>query len=379
MQRGCVIGKCFAPLRLTGMSLVAPTTLDVYSVREIARAASVPVREIEALVDFAQVTTLPHGFVSQEEALRALRLVRGVASEAYRQPPIFGAPARSSRVGAVPFAASTLLHAATVAAIALLTALGLKETVTEARATRDPAQLVFLAIPGPGEGGGGGGLRRPAPPARAELKGKSALRSPVRTEPRRARVEPTPEPPKRPDPRPMEKPADAPVVQPAPPVPPVAAPVAPAPAEDRDQTGVPDAPPQTPPSQGPGSGGGSGTGQGTGMGEGKGSGVGAGEGGGTGGGPYRPGSGITPPGLLREVKPQYTEDARRLGVEGDVVLEIVVRADGSVGQVTVLQRLGSGLDQRAADAVRQWRFSPARRFGTPVDVLVEVAVEFKLR
>ena len=84
-------------------------------------------------------------------------------------------------------------------------------------------------------------------------------------------------------------------------------------------------------------------------------------------------------GLLREVKPDYTEEARRRGVEGDVVLEIVVRADGSVGNVRVLQGLGGGLDQRAVDAVRQWRFSPARRFGTPVDVMVEVAVEFKLR
>ena len=93
----------------------------------------------------------------------------------------------------------------------------------------------------------------------------------------------------------------------------------------------------------------------------------------------RPGSGIAAPSLVREVKPQYTEEARRLGVEGDVVLEIVVRSDGSVGQVSIVQRLGSGLDQRAVDAVRQWRFSPARRHGTPVDVLVEVAVEFKLR
>jgi outer membrane biosynthesis protein TonB len=44
-----------------------------------------------------------------------------------------------------------------------------------------------------------------------------------------------------------------------------------------------------------------------------------------------------------------------------------------------MQGLGGGLDQRAIDAVRQWKFSPARRFGTPVDVMVEVAVEFKLR
>jgi TonB family protein len=79
------------------------------------------------------------------------------------------------------------------------------------------------------------------------------------------------------------------------------------------------------------------------------------------------------------VKPDYTEEARRRGLEGDVVLEIVVRGDGTVGAVKLLQSLGGGLDQRAIDAVRQWRFSPARRYGTPVDVMVEVAVEFKLR
>ena len=53
--------------------------------------------------------------------------------------------------------------------------------------------------------------------------------------------------------------------------------------------------------------------------------------------------------------------------------------DGSVGEVRLLRGLGAGLDQRAIDAVRQWRFSPALRQGTPVDVVVEVAVEFKLR
>jgi TonB family protein len=79
------------------------------------------------------------------------------------------------------------------------------------------------------------------------------------------------------------------------------------------------------------------------------------------------------------VRPDYTEDARRQGLEGDVVLEIVVRDDGSVGDVKILKGLGAGLDRRAVDAVRQWRFSPARRHGAAVDVMVEVAVEFKLR
>ena len=61
------------------------------------------------------------------------------------------------------------------------------------------------------------------------------------------------------------------------------------------------------------------------------------------------------------------------------MLEIIVRRDGSVGDVKILKRLGSGLDERAVQAVRQWRFTPARRLGSPVDVVVEVAVEFKLR
>jgi protein TonB len=79
------------------------------------------------------------------------------------------------------------------------------------------------------------------------------------------------------------------------------------------------------------------------------------------------------------VKAQYTEDARRRGIAGDVVLDVVVRRDGSVGDAHVLHGLGYGLDERAISAVRQWRFAPAQRKGVPVDVLVEVAVEFTLR
>jgi protein TonB len=82
---------------------------------------------------------------------------------------------------------------------------------------------------------------------------------------------------------------------------------------------------------------------------------------------------------VREVKAEYTEEARRRSLTGDVLLEIVVRFDGTVGDVRLVRGLGSGLDQRAVQAVRQWRFDPARRKGVPVNVLVEVAVEFILR
>jgi len=65
-------------------------------------------------------------------------------------------------------------------------------------------------------------------------------------------------------------------------------------------------------------------------------------------------------------------------VAGDVILEVVIRRDGTVGDIRVLRGLGAGLEERAEDAVRSWRFSPARRLGEPVDVIVEVAVEFSL-
>lgn len=162
-------------------------------------------------------------------------------------------------------------------------------------------------------------------------------------------------------------------------LPPVMAPVVTRPADERDREGLMAKVEEPEPSSGPGSGGGVGTGTGTGLGEGDGSGIGDGSGGGTGGGPYRPGSGVDPPRLLREVRAEYSDAARRANLEGEVVLEIVVRRDGSVGDVKILQGLGLDLNDRAIRAVRQWRFAPARLKGTPVDVVVEVAVEFRLR
>jgi TonB family protein len=79
------------------------------------------------------------------------------------------------------------------------------------------------------------------------------------------------------------------------------------------------------------------------------------------------------------VKADYTEQARRQGLAGEVLLEIVVRRDGTVGDIRLVRGLGGGLNERAIDAVRQWRFTPAQRQGTPVDVIVEVGVEFRLR
>jgi TonB family protein len=361
---------------------------EVYTPREIAQAAGVPVERVIAALGVADA------YVPHRDAVRLARDVQSTvvsrqstvdsrqssvdsrqSSVVSRQSlfSIFAGHAHQRRVKGMPLAVSSTVHASVVSIVALVTSLGLttptaKTLPIEVKPSPE-TRLVFLAAPGPGGGGGGGGtLQRKAPP-KAERKGRSSVSSPM---------------PKRTPPRPIAPP-ERPAPEPPPPalnsepLPVVVAPIVQAPADARDRAGVLQEARNDNESRGPGQGGGVGTGTGTGIGQGDGSGVGEGSGGGTGGGPFRPGSGIEPPRLLREVRADYTEDARRRAIEGEVVLEIVVRRDGSVGDVKFLKRLGAGLDERAVQAVRQWRFAPARRRGSPVDVIVEVAVEFKLR
>jgi protein TonB len=358
----------------------------LYSLREVALAAGVREADVLALVgDRRQL-------IGHADAVRIGRMLvdkNRRPAAGYAPAPVlsftgsdgirdtsslftlFSDAAPTRRRAGVPLALSSTLHAALIVAGVVLATFNLSpraaSLVTDDRA--DPMRLVFVATPGPGGGGGGGGLRQKAPPPKALREGRRALSSPVpiRREPKP--VAPAPAPPE-PKPEPALK---------AEPLPTIVAPIITAPADTRNRAGVLENTPVEKDSRGPGAGGGAGTGTGAGLGAGDGSGIGPGAGGGTGGGPYRPGSGIEPPRLLREVKADYTEDARQRGLSGDVVLEIVVRRDGSVGDVRVLQGLAGGLNDRAVQAVRQWRFAPARRQGAPVDVVVEVAVEFKLR
>jgi protein TonB len=354
--------------------------LDVFSVSEIADAAGVSSSDVGDLIATGELRTIDGRFARPDDAVRVVRALRLVRT-ASGSREIFSPRVPARRSPGRALAASGAIHAALLAGLMLVSMLGISST-TRALPKLESMRLVFLPLKGPGGGGGGGGLKQPTPPAPAKLKGASAVRSPV--PPRRPLTsrppepKPTPPPPP-PPPEPTPRPVDPPPVAKPVVVPQVVAPVATLPADTDNRAGVMSAPPAPVESAGPGTGGGAGTGTGTGLGEGNGSGIGPGTGGGTGGGPYRPGNGITPPSLLREVKPDYTEDARRRGVAGDVVLEIVVRYDGSVGNVRLVQGLDSGLDRRAIDAVRAWKFAPAKRYGTPVDVLVEVAVEFKLR
>jgi TonB family protein len=111
-----------------------------------------------------------------------------------------------------------------------------------------------------------------------------------------------------------------------------------------------------PPSAGPGSGGGIGTGRGTGVGSGRGPGVGPGSGGGIGGGVFRIGGGVSAPRLTYKVEPEYSEEARKAKYQGTVVLQVEVHEDGKAHNIRIVRSLGLGLDEKAVQAVEQWKF-----------------------
>jgi TonB family protein len=136
--------------------------------------------------------------------------------------------------------------------------------------------------------------------------------------------------------------------------------------------------PSAPPSNGTGSGGGIGSGSGGGVGVGHGPGVGAGTGGGIGGGVYKVGGGISAPQAISAPDPEYTEEARRAKTQGTCILWLIVDAAGKPRDVKVVRGLGYGLDAKALEAVRQWRFQPSLKDGKPVDVQISVEVAFHL-
>jgi protein TonB len=160
-------------------------------------------------------------------------------------------------------------------------------------------KVVYLKEPGPG--GGGGGSPAPAP--------KKQLEIPKHTPPPPTPVVATP----------------IPVVTPPPPAPTLNAPIETNVATMIQSSGTAAF------SLAPMGGGG----RGTGVGEGKGNGVGPGEGGGFGGGAYQPGSGVSDPVVLKEMRPNYTSEAMRAKIQGLVELEAVVEPNGTITQVRV--------------------------------------------
>ena len=133
-----------------------------------------------------------------------------------------------------------------------------------------------------------------------------------------------------------------------------------------------------PASNGTGSGGGIGSGSGGGVGSGRGPGVGPGWGGGIGGGVYRVGGGVSPPRAIYQPDPEYSEEARKAKWQGTVVLWVVVGPDGRPRDIRVQRSLGMGLDEKAVEAVKTWKFEPAKKDGQPVAVQVNIEVNFRL-
>jgi TonB family protein len=205
--------------------------------------------------------------------------------------------------------------------------------------------LVFLeSVPGPG--GGGGGSPEPAPPKPVVI-------------------------PKTEAPRPVPVPVVPPPVVTQPPPPSLSVPVMTPDATTAQATGT-----STVSLASYGGGG-----RGAGLGSGTGDGVGPGTGTGFGGGIARPGSGVNNPRLLRDRKPVYTSEAMRAKIQGNVELEAVVLADGSVGDVRVTKSLDRvyGLDQEAIKAAKLWQFAPATdRDGKPVPIVVTLVLTFTI-
>jgi len=151
-------------------------------------------------------------------------------------------------------------------------------------------------------------------------------------------------------------------------------------ASSMPNLGVPHAPtmPTAAFTNGTGSGGGIGSGSGGGVGKGSGPGIGEGRGGGIGGGVFRVGGGVLAPKPLSTPDPQYTDQARKAKVEGTCILAMIVGPDGKPHDIRVQRGIGMGLDQKAIEAVQQWRFDPATKDGRPVAVQISVEVSFRL-
>jgi protein TonB len=274
--------------------------------------------------------------------------------------PVEVAPIWSNNRSRTPQGISVLLHAAVVASLLFFPAAAanlILPAVTSVTMLTSPPPLALPPDPAKSGGGGGGGMKTPTPPSKGvpPRGADKQLLPPV--------VE-------------VKNLAPDLVVEPT-----LLAPqLAYLPQFNLTTIGDPNGV-VGPPSAGPGNGGGIGTGKGTGVGDGKGPGFGPGEGGGNGGGPYAYviGGGLTPPSLLSKVLPEYSDDARKARIQGIVELIVIVNADGSLTMESVNRSLGFGLDQKAIEAVKKWKFQPAAKDGKPVAMRVAISVNFTLR
>jgi len=272
-------------------------------------------------------------------------------------PTLFGAGSGSYPLHRGNIAASMALHAVVVAVIAVAGWWMEDRSQGEHKVFGDTfGGEIVLSMPADarqGGGGGGGGDRAPTAESKGELPrlATEQLAPPavvVRSEPPKLAVEPTL------------------VGPPALTVPPTS------------EMGNPLSKILPVPSNGVGFGGGIGSGQGSGIGSNNGPGYGSGYGGGMGGDAYRVGGGVTAPRAIFDPDPEYSEEARQAKYQGTVFLWVVIGADGRAKEIRVQRSLGMGLDEKAIEAVREWRFEPGRMAGVPVPVQVTIEVSFRL-
>jgi protein TonB len=117
---------------------------------------------------------------------------------------------------------------------------------------------------------------------------------------------------------------------------------------------------------------------GSGIGSGEGGGMGPGGGGGTGNGLRRIGGGVSAPVVLFAPEPGFSEEARKAKVSGIVKVDLQVDTNGRPTHVRVIRGIGMGLDEKAIEAVQQYKFKPAMENGKPVPVEMNVDVVFTI-
>jgi TonB family protein len=95
--------------------------------------------------------------------------------------------------------------------------------------------------------------------------------------------------------------------------------------------------------------------------------------------PYSIGNGVKAPAPLVQPLPPYTEEARKMRIEGIVLLQAIIRKDGTVDSFKIIRGLGYGLDESAVNTIAtKWRFKPGTLGGNPVDVPTRIEVRFLL-
>lgn len=150
------------------------------------------------------------------------------------------------------------------------------------------------------------------------------------------------------------------------------------PDADLPNIGLPQSPQVALASQGQGSSGGFGTGSRGGMGPGDGNGIGPGSMNGTGGGVMSSGAGVVPPKLIYLVDPEFSDEARRAKYQGVCIVSLIVDEHGNPTNERIERSLGMGLDEKALEAVSQYRWKPAMYHGKPVAVAMSVVVNFHI-